>query len=257
MEIGLLNFLSCFSKNRKSQMMFYILLIIIYPATLAQENKSSDTLLNYIDDNGLKQGHWEKYYDNGDMEYDGYFNNDKPAGEFKRFFPGNKLKAIMNYKEDGKTVDATLFYQNAKKAAEGTFIDMKKEGQWQYFSYYGGYLSSIENFINGEKDGVSNKYYENGKITEEIHWKNGVKQGKWTRYYLNEKPVVSSTYLNDQLDGDYEAFYNNGNLKVKGIYRKDNRHGKWFYYDEKGKIKSTIKYHYGEVIDNDELNEYE
>jgi len=46
-------------------------------------------------------------------------------------------------------------------------------------------------------------------------------------------------------------------LKVKGIYRKDNRHGKWLYYDEKGEIKSTIKYHYGEVLDNDELNEYE
>jgi len=257
MKIILSKLVKYFSENRKTELLVFISLVIFLPVTLSQENKSSDTLFNYIDDNGLKQGHWKKYYDNGNMEYDGYFKNDKPVGEFKRFFPGNKIKAIMNYKEDGKTVKATLFYQNAKKAAEGTFIDMKKEGQWQYFSYYGGYLSSIENYINGKKDGVSCKYYENGKITEEIHWKNGIKQGKWTRYYLNEKPIVSSTYVNNKLDGNYEAFYNNGNLKVKGIYSKDNRHGKWIYYDEKGEIKSTIKYHYGVVLDNDELKEYE
>jgi len=151
-------FLNCFSENSKLQILAYILLVLICPVTLAQENKSSDTLNNYIDDNGLKQGHWEKYYDNGDMEYEGYFKNNKPIGEFKRFFPGNKIKAIMNCKEDGKTVMATLFYKNAKKAAEGTFINMQKEGQWKYFSFYGGHLSSLENYINGEKDGVSYKY---------------------------------------------------------------------------------------------------
>ena len=257
MKIALSKFLNCFSENRKTELLVYILLVIICPVTLAQENISSDTSFNNIDDNGLKQGHWKKYYDDGNPEYEGYFKNDKPVGEFKRFFPGNKIKAIMNYKEDGKTVKATLFYQNAKKAAEGTFIDMKKEGQWKYFSFYGGYLSSLENYINGKKDGVSYKYYENGIITEEIHWKNGIKQGKWTRYYLNENPVVSSTYLNDKLHGDYEAFYHDGNLKVKGIYWKDTRHGKWLYYNEKGEIKLTIKYNYGEVLNKDELNEYE
>ena len=118
MKISLSKFLNCFSNNRKIQLLFFLLLVIYSPVFFAQENKSSDTLLNYIDDNGLKQGYWKKYYDDGNMEYDGYFKNDKPVGEFKRFFPGNKIKAIMNYKEDGKTVKATLFYQNAKKAAE-------------------------------------------------------------------------------------------------------------------------------------------
>ena len=257
MKITLSKFVNCFSINRRKELLVYILVVIISPVTLAQENTSSDTLFNYIDDSGLKQGHWKKYYDNGDMEYEGYFKNDKPVGEFKRFFPGNKIKAIMNYMEDGKTVKATLFYQNAKKAAEGTFINTKKEGPWKYFSYYGEHLSSLENFINGKKDGVSYQYYENGKINEEIHWKNGIKQGKWARYYLNEKPVVSSTYLNDKLNGDYQAFYQDGKLKVKGVYWKDFRHGKWLYYNEKGEIKLTIKYHYGEILNKDELNEYE
>ncbi len=145
MKIALSKLLKCFSEIRKTELLVYTLLVIICPVTLAQENISSDTSFNNIDDNGLKQGHWKKYYDDGNPEYEGYFKNDKPVGEFKRFFPGNKIKAIMNYKEDGKTVKATLFYQNAKKAAEGTFIDMKKDGQWKYFSFYGGYISSLEN----------------------------------------------------------------------------------------------------------------
>ncbi|GAH37310.1 unnamed protein product, partial [marine sediment metagenome] len=42
-----------------------------------------DTLLNQVDKNGLKQGYWKKYYDNGNIKYEGYFKNDKPTGELK------------------------------------------------------------------------------------------------------------------------------------------------------------------------------
>ena len=250
-------FLSRFSENRKLQFLVYLLLIIIYPVTFAQKNTSSDTVINYTDDNGLKQGHWKKYYDKRNLKYDGYFNDDKPVGEFKRFFPGNKIKAIMHYNEDGKTVKATLFFQNEKKAAEGTYVDMKKDGQWLYFSYYGGYLLSLENYINGKKDGVSYEYYESGKIAEEIHWKSGIKHGKWIRYYENQKPVVSSTYINDKLHGVYKAFYYDGNLKANGIYREDNRHGKWHYYKKNGEIVLTINYNNGEILNREEFNEYE
>lgn len=257
MKTVLSKFYKYFFHSSKTQLHIIIFLIIINPATFAQEYQNNDTLLNRLDTNGLKQGRWKKYYNTGDMEYEGNFKNDKPVGEFKRFFPGNRIKAIMDHKEDGKTVYATLFYQNGKKAAEGIFIDKKKEGPWKYFSFYGGYLSYLENYMFGKKDGVSYKYYENGKITEETHWKNGIKQGEWKRFYPNENLVVKSTYVNDKLHGDYVAFYADGSLKINGVYQKDLRHGKWLYYTEKGKVKLVIKYHFGEIMNKDEFYEYE
>ena len=40
---------------------------------------------NITDEDGMKQGYWEKRYENGNIQYSGFFKNDRPIGIFKRF----------------------------------------------------------------------------------------------------------------------------------------------------------------------------
>ena len=47
--------------------------------------EGSDTLLNYKDINGLKQGKWIKKYVNGQVRYKGYSVDNVPKGDFYQY----------------------------------------------------------------------------------------------------------------------------------------------------------------------------
>jgi hypothetical protein len=92
----------------------------------AQENRT--------DASGLKQGPWIKKYANGNILYQGAFKDDKPVGEFKRYYEDGTPKAVLSYDESGLKAGAVFFHPDGKRAAEGTYIDKKKEGVWKYYS---------------------------------------------------------------------------------------------------------------------------
>ena len=65
----------------------YILLFcmgFVIMVSQAQNNSSTDSI-NQTDKQGLKQGFWIKKYPNGNIMYQGYFIDDKPAKLMKRF----------------------------------------------------------------------------------------------------------------------------------------------------------------------------
>ena len=68
-----------------------LIIILLGNAALSQNvGQKGDTLKNYTDINGLKQGYWQKKYYNGNIKYEVYFKNNKPIGEFKRFYESGK-----------------------------------------------------------------------------------------------------------------------------------------------------------------------
>ena len=44
------------------------------------------------------------------------------------------------------------------------------------------------------------------------------------------------------------AFHKNGSLKFEGTKIKRFKHGKWLYYNEKGFLVKTEKYHHGRKV---------
>ena len=44
--------------------------------------------------------------------YDGFFKDDHPVGEFKRYYEDNTLKSVLIYSDDGKEADA--YYLSSK-----------------------------------------------------------------------------------------------------------------------------------------------
>ena len=80
-----------------------------------------------------------------DVMYDGFFKDDHPVGEFKRYYENNTLKSLLIFREDGKEADATIYHPNGYISSKGKYINQMKEGKWKFFSaIYNGYLISEE-----------------------------------------------------------------------------------------------------------------
>lgn len=213
--------------------------------------------INQTDTKGRKQGHWIKKYPNGNIMYDGFFRDDKPSGEFKRYYEDSKLKSVLVFDLNGTEASASLYYSNGFLASKGKYINQLKEGKWQFFSPTGkDVLISEENYSGDKKNGLSVKYYPDGRIAEKINYKNDVKHGEWTKYYPDGTLTMRTSYVNGKLDGRFEAFFENGKPEFSGQYRSDVREGLWIIYKKDGTQRFKTVYSFG-IPDNRDMDIYE
>lgn len=217
---------------------FFLLFVFLPFLSIAQ--------INRIDDNGLRQGLWEKKQPNGRLMYSGSFKDGKPVGEWKRFHTGGQVKAIINYSENSDTAFTQLFDKFGKKVAEGNFLNKKKEGNWIYFS--NGRKISEEHYSNGEKNGIAKQYYETGELLEQVEWKAGWKEGNYQTFYKNGKPYMQCKMLNNRRDGLCLVYGKNEKLQLEAYYKKGLRHGEWKFYDDKGNFQYQLNYNNGKIL---------
>jgi antitoxin component YwqK of YwqJK toxin-antitoxin module len=107
----------------------------------------------YVD--GVGQGKWINYYDNGNYKEVGHYNNNLVEGPIKKY------------------------YENGMIKAEGTYKDWRiKVGEWKYYDQNGN-LESTKNY--GEKGSIEEvqEFYDRGEISyswySSILTKNGFK----------------------------------------------------------------------------------
>lgn len=221
----------------------YFILIIFFTSAIFSFSQAQEQL-NQVDSKGRKQGHWIKKYDDGSVQYDGFFKDDKPMGLFKRYNPDKSLKAEMWYFENGIT-HAKLYYDNGKLAGEGKYINMKKDSIWNFYSYYSESLVSKETFANDLKNGESFTYLNNGNVSDKQVWADGKKNGAWLSYYESGKPNVEAGYKDNKLDGLIIMYYPSGAIQTTGFFKNGLKESKWIFYDDTGKKTSELNFKNG------------
>ena len=230
------------------------LFIVTHLPGFSQWPAGGDTVFNETDQNGLKQGFWRKFHDNGTLKYEGFFVNDKPVGVFKRYYDNKIIQSVMDFEDDGITASARIFYNNGLLAGEGIYIGQQKDGEWKYYSYYDTTLSYVENYSLGEKHGVSIKFYEDGQVSEELNFNHGKKEGDWIQYYSDGTVYLKSSFKNGMLEGAYTVYFESGIVSVKGHFHLDKKQGEWFIYDEQGASLVKFTFDKGIALNQDELN---
>jgi antitoxin component YwqK of YwqJK toxin-antitoxin module len=202
-----------------------------------------ETKVNQTDSRGRKQGHWIKRYPNQTILYEGYFIDDHPVGEFKRYYEDKTLKSVLNFSSNGKEADAVLYHPNGNIASKGKYINQKKEGKWQFFSEMTkGYLISEDIYSGDIRNGPSIMFYPDSTIAERVGYVNNLRQGEWTRYYPGGSLLLRSGYINGRIDGKFETWYEDGKTEYSGQYKNDARDGLWILYNEDGKVRYKIEY---------------
>ena len=209
---------------------------------------------NQRDAAGLRQGYWEAVDSRGMLVYAGYFKDDNPVGEMKRYFPDGGLRVIMYHDSIGSNVRARFFWPNTGVlASQGNYIDTKRDSVWLFYGQNRSLLSRIE-YHDGKRNGIEQKFFsENGGIAEEITWKDDQKEGPWKQYFVNGQLKFSAYCVDDKLEGAYTSFYPDGKKENEGFFRNGLPDGEWIRYNDNGEYVATIKYENGFISNLDEL----
>jgi antitoxin component YwqK of YwqJK toxin-antitoxin module len=217
-----------------------ILLLSAAPSTVYCQTPTS---VNQTDPAGRKQGHWIKRYLDNSIQYEGFFRDDHPVGEFRRYYRDSVLKSVLKFSNDGREASAVLYYPNGNIASRGKYINQKKEGKWQFFS------ETIREYMYAEviyksdlRNGPAVSYYPDSTIAEKVIYVNDLRNGEWTRYYPSGALLLKSSHVNGKIDGKFETWFENGKPEFTGQYRKDGRDGPWVIYNEDGSVRYRLQY---------------
>ncbi len=202
--------------------------------------------INQTDNNGLRQGFWQKKQATGRLIYEGNFKDGKPVGEWKRYHSGGQLKAIIVYRTDSDSADVQLFDEWRNKVADGIYLNQKKSGLWTYYS--ANRKISDEQMKNGVKHGKSRKYYDTGEIWEETDWVNGVQEGNFQVFFKNGKPFFQCKMKNNQRNGLCLTYFQNERVELEACYINGLHDGEWKYYNENGDYLYSLFYDEGKIL---------
>ncbi len=208
---------------------------------------------NRTDEKGLKQGYWEKRFNNGKPAYTVTFIDDKPVGAMTRYYFNGNKQVLIQYDENQYGV-AELFGEDGKLTAKGFYMETIKDSLWSYFSPQ-GILYTTENYKNGLMHGPTTYYYKDGSVSQEIEWKQGLKDGPWKKYHENGQVKLSSEHKDDKIEGEYIIYFPNGKPEIKGLFSNGLENGTWVVYAPDGKVAYKIEYKDGKTLNSDLFDE--
>ena len=225
----------------RNYILLSIFVFIVFNGNAQNIGQEGDSLLNYTDINGLRQGLWKKKYANGALLYEAYFVDNKPVGDFKKYDKTGYLTVLMVYDKNGEYARATFYHSNGKPAGIGNYQEKNKDSIWNYYDE-GGILYLQESYKNGINHGAFKHFNSQKALVEETYWKDGVKDGSWKKFFQDGKIMWESTYVKGKLEGKAISYYNSGNVYKDGAFKADLMEGEWRTYDENGKLERVYQY---------------
>ena len=217
--------------------------------------QKGDSIVNYTDINGLKQGKWAKKFNNEKIAYSATFHNDKLIGTYKRFYKIGRPSLLVEYDKEGDEGGyAKLYYDNRKMSAEGNYIKRNiKEGLWKYYGSDGRLVMNVT-YAKGLKNGKEITYWSNGKVMQEKNWLNGVEEGYWLQFFENGKERLKAQIKNGKRNGAYYVSYPNGRYYARGRYKNNLKEGHWIFSEMNGDTRRDTEFTNGVAADQDEID---
>lgn len=221
--------------------------------------------INRTDKNGLKQGRWKYFYDDGKVKLEGIYRDDKRNGYFKEYDEKGMLIDIAKYVNDERQEETpelvkldvkTDYYPNGRPKTVASYKADVPEGIRRDYDSTGKVISSFtykegkiisEGIIDDEgvKDGPWKEFYESGQLRAEGMYALGNKIGRWRFYHENGSIEQEGTFNNQgNPEGPWKWFYDDGKILREENYRNGLSDGVYTEYDETGKVITQ-----GEFVD--------
>ncbi len=244
---------------------------------------------NYVNSqsNGSKEscldGGYSAYSSEGVLIISGNYSNNKKTGVWLEYTNKGFLSSQVEYKNGKRYGVATYYYDNGKLKSKNTFYEeilinnktMRGVYDNEKTDYYStGKIQWIENYKMGLKDGLFERYSENGILTEHKEFKNGLQVG--AEFYYDSKGIKTSEtifeiiqkdtasfsqktdtsrgwkegvlisetqFLNGKENGMRTSFYPSGKICSEYSLKDGLLQGKSIEYFENGQIKTVRNYY--------------
>ncbi|MAD96084.1 MAG: hypothetical protein CMB99_02040 [Flavobacteriaceae bacterium] len=200
---------------------------------------------------GKKEGKWQHYYRNGQIEKIEHYRKDVLNGTFFSYYENGMLESKGNYKDGKEDGEFLMYFEDGSLAVKATANNGILVGE--YIEYHESKkLLKKGTYKDGEEVGIwlKNEFYNNGNLKYELKILDGKMNGLCKDYYENGQLRSSGIMANDKPNGDYKAYYSDGQLREVGAFRFGKKHGTFKKYDEDGELESIKSYA------NDEKNGY-
>lgn len=211
--------------------------------------------INRTDNNGLKQGNWKYFWDNGNLKMEATYLNNKKHGFFKYYDENGNFLYVEKYTHDQLDNDAketkqldrrVAYHPNGQPSIIATYYKDKPEGIRREFDADGkiikGYVfqngwlryEGITD-MNGLRQGLWKEYYQTGELLSKGKYKNSVPVGEWKFYFQDKSIEIVGDY--DQKGrkvGEWIWFYPSGDTMIVAHYEDGEYDGEYIEYDEEG-----------------------
>jgi antitoxin component YwqK of YwqJK toxin-antitoxin module len=205
------------------------------------------TAINKTDREGRRQGLWEKKYPDGILRYRGHFLDNNPIGVFKTYYDTiDSLQSIRVFSNDGKSAYTHMFYTTGALAAEGKYVDEKKDSIWKFYDAVQRMIRK-DQYKNGKEEGKSVIFYSDGNVLEVKNWENDLEEGPFQQYFDEGGIKEEGIYVHGKLEDTLTVYDPDGKISVKGTYVNDMHEGSWIYYYD-GAPRDTLLYHRGKCL---------
>jgi antitoxin component YwqK of YwqJK toxin-antitoxin module len=245
-----------FTLMNRMRILFCLILVLAAEISSAQTTKwksfqvyNGDTI-NCVDQKGMKQGVWKKFYETKKVLGETTFKNNVQVGISKSFFESGKIQAEIKNSTDGKSARVVMYYESGKIHSKGNYKMQKKDSVWNYYSE-DSLLTKVESYKAGVRDGKWIVYYENGVKAEEKTFVNDKINGWYIQYAKNGNKIFEQEIINDIENGIVRVYGAEGKIKTVGKFKNGLRDGNWQDMDAMGRTLKKYTYVNGKLPDED------
>nr|NQU90720.1 hypothetical protein [Bacteroidota bacterium] len=196
-----------------------------------------------IKDDGLKNGEWKDYFNDGSLKAEGAYTEGVKIGKWNYYHANSRLEQTGKYDNDGKLTGKWVwYYPSGNILREEYYIDGLADGLMTEFTEEGEVIAEGE-FIEGMEEGPW--IYVNGDYREEGEYSYGLRNGIWKSWYPDETLKFEGEFIDDNPNGKHVYYWDNGNIKDEINYLMGMKEGDWKKYNLDGTLFLVISYENG------------
>ena len=187
---------------------------IVYDSYTSSDEKKLEGFYR----NGLKNGKWKWWNEDGGLDSTGSYKKGLMHGQWEFYFSNGNLKGKGQYR-DG----------NGSNRGDTGISKHGRHGKWTF--WYEGGQKVEQNWKNGKEDGLYTTWYENEQKKQKLTYKNGKVEGLLTQWYENVQKVWEETFKDGELieetrwDEDENETESPGNTPPGKVWSPE--HGHW------------------------------
>ncbi|WP_232555693.1 hypothetical protein [Klebsiella variicola] len=193
-------------------------------------------------DNKIVDGECPHYYEDGRLKQQHSYLNQQLEGPAYEYFPDGKVKEKNVYRQ-GKVVGESMTYY---PSGQVRFISHKNDngnddGVTEEYSNEGKLISTAT-YKDGKQLAKKN-WYENGQLKQEVLFDNaGRREGVSREWFANGKLYTAVSYKQGIKEGRSEEWQENGQPKSLFMYKNGKLDGEYQYWNERGKLLYSTQY---------------